>query len=134
MTRTDFVDRLVRVVYHAAVQGTLEILEHVPGRRPSRSLAELSQWYHSLSEADQQHIRDIARLSARKAMFGMLVVLDHDRPLYGEDEERGLLELRLTYENVSVLLNDPRGEPLHDIFAALVPLASEVEHQEPETG
>lgn len=121
MTSEEFVKRVQIAVYESTIKGALSLLEKPPGRRPSPGLVELSQWFNELSAEDKEHVRAAIQLAAGNAVFGMLVVLDGERSIREADEPLGLLELRHNTEGQSVLLNDPEGEPLHDIFRALIP-------------
>jgi len=121
MTNEEFICRIRKAVYEPAVEGSIAILEQPPGRRPPPALVELSLWYKRLSPEDKQHLRATIQLAARKAVFGMLTVLDGERSICEAEEDRGSLELRFNTKRQSVLLNDPAGEPLHDIFGNLVP-------------
>jgi hypothetical protein len=121
MTNEEFVKRVQMSVYESTIKGALSLLENPPGRRPSPGLVKLSQWFNKLSSEDREHVRAAIQLAVGNAVFGMLVVLDGERAIREAGEPQGLLELRYNTEDQSVLLNDPEGEPLHDIFCALVP-------------
>jgi hypothetical protein len=51
----------------------------------------------------------------------MLAVLDGVRSIHETSENAGRLELKYTIGSESTLINDPRGEFLHDLIAAEVP-------------
>ena len=123
MTSEEFVKRIQIAVYESAIRVSLSLLEKPPGRRPSQALVELSQWRNRLSPEDKEHVRATIELAVGNAVFGMLTVLDGEASIREAEEEVGSLELRFNTEGQSVLLNDPDGEPLHDIFGALVPPA-----------
>jgi hypothetical protein len=123
MTSEEFVKRIQVAVYDSATRGALSLLERPPGRRPSQALVRLSHWFNGLSPQDKEHIRSIIQMAVGNAVFGMLTVLDGERSIRKTKEETGALELYYRMEGQSVLLNDPEGEPLHDIFGALVPPA-----------
>lgn len=122
MTSAEFVDRIKRAVYSPALEGTLSLLVSPPGRRPSSALVELSQWFNRLPADDQERVRQTIQLGVRGAVFGMLTTLDGARSIL-EPGETGSLELRYESDEGSVLLNDPTGEALHDLFADFVPPA-----------
>ena len=121
MTSEEFVKRIQVVVYDATIKGACSLLESPPGRRPSPGLVKLSQWFNKLSSENREHVRTAIQMAVGNAVFGMLVVLDGDRAICEAGESQGLLELYYNTENKSVLLNDPEGEPLHDIFRELIP-------------
>jgi hypothetical protein len=121
MTNEEFISRIRKAVYEPAVKGSLTILEHPPGRRPSRALVELSQWFNRLSPEDKEGVRGTIQLAARAAVFGMLAVLDGVTAIREAGEEAGTLELRHSAGGQWVVLNDPGAEPLHDLFAGEVP-------------
>jgi hypothetical protein len=123
MTRDDFIKRVEIAVYESSIKGTLSLLIKPPGRRPSSSLAGISKWYNVLSTEDKERIHSIVQLAARTAVFAMLTVLDGVTSVRGAGEEIGSFELRYTQGTESVLLNDPRSELLHDLFASRVPPA-----------
>jgi len=122
MTSAQFIRCVRMAVYDSAVEGVLSLLEKPPGRRPSQVHVALSQWFTQLSPDDKARVGKIIELSAGQAVFGMLTVLDGVTSIR-EGGEKGILELRDKTEGLSVLLNDPAGEPLHDLFAELVPPA-----------
>jgi hypothetical protein len=120
MTSDEFVDRIRKAVYDSAVEDSLSLLQHPPGRRPSSTLLELSRWFNQLPNSDQERIHATVQLAVGQAVFGMLTVLDGDRSIR-QLGETGLLQLLYTQDNRSVLLNDPHREALHDLFAKQVP-------------
>ncbi len=121
MTSADFIQRVRIAVYESAIAGTLSLLHNPPGRRPSDALVELSQWFNQHSPDDKERIRGIIQLAVRDAVFEILTVLDGMSAIRKADEEIGFLELRYTTKGQSFLLNDPGGDPLHDLFAEQVP-------------
>jgi hypothetical protein len=122
MTNAEFINRLKIAVYESSIKGTLSLLEKSPGRSPSPSLVALSQWYNHLSIHDKECAQATIQLSVRASVFQMLTVLDGVTSLREAGEENGSLELRYNSGAESVLLNDPAGEMLHDIFASIVPV------------
>jgi hypothetical protein len=120
MTSDEFTKRIRQVVYDSSIEGVVGLLQKPPGRRPSQTLVALSQWFNQLPLDEKERIRATIQLAVRQAVFGMLTVLDGARSI-ADAEERGTLELRYNIEGQSVLLNDPAGEALHDLFAEQVP-------------
>ena len=117
MTSEEFVKRIHTAVYESAIGVSLTLLEHPPGRSPSPALVALSQWFRGLSPEDKRHVRMAIRFAVGNAVFGVLTVLDGERAIRVAEEECGSLELRYETSDRSVLLNDPEGKPLHDIFS-----------------
>jgi len=115
MNATEFVDAIQKAVRDAAAKGVMSLIESPPGRRPSAELTSLSQWFNSLAESDKQHVRKVATLASDHATFGFLAVLDGARVIE-EPADRGVLELRYTKSGKTVLLNDPKGEVLHELL------------------
>jgi hypothetical protein len=121
MTSDEFIRRIRMVVYDSMVRGTIALLEKPPGRRPHQGLVRLSQWFNQLSPEDKDYVEKTIQLSVRDAIFQFLTVLDGVVAFREADEEPGSFELWYKTPEESVLLNGPRGEFLHDIFAAEVP-------------
>ena len=115
MTSEKFIERIRQAVYEPSVKGVIGLLQSPPGRQPSQSLAALSQWFNQLPIDEKQQVQATIRLAVRQAVFDMLAVLDGVSSI-DDAEERGTLELRYNTERQSVLLNDPAGEFLHDLF------------------
>jgi hypothetical protein len=122
VTSKEFVRRIHIAVYERAVSGTKATLEKVPGRRPLPQLLSLSSWFNQLTPTDQQQVEAAIKLAVRNAVFGVLAVLDGDRSIRQSDEELGTLRLLYDDSSHSVLINDPNGDVLHDLFAEHVPL------------
>jgi hypothetical protein len=121
MTSEEFTQRIRQAVYESSTEGVIRLLERPPGRRPSQTLVALSQWFNQLPQSEKEQVRATVKLAARAAVFGMLTVLDGVTSIREAGEDTGSLELRYTTEAASVLLNDPAGEYLHDLFAEQVP-------------
>jgi hypothetical protein len=123
MTSEEFVRRIRLAVYEPAIEGCLSLLEKPPGRRPAESIVALSQWYNQLPPDDKERVRATIQMGVGKAVFGMLTVLDGVRAIREAGEETGTLELRYITGGRSILINDPTGEFLHDLFNEQVPPA-----------
>jgi len=121
MTSEEFVRRIQMMIYRSSIDGNISYLEDPPGRRPDPIVIKLSQWFKKLSSEDKEYLRAIIQMAVGDAVFGMLVILDGDRTIREAGEPLGKLELRYNVENQSILLNDPKGDPLHDIFRDLAP-------------
>jgi hypothetical protein len=121
MTAKQFTERIRRAVYESSVEGVIGLLQKPPGRRPSPTLVDLSQWFNQLPLDEKERVRATIHLAVRASVFGMLTVLDGVTSIRENGEPSGSLELRYNSEEQSVLLNDPAGELLHDLFASQVP-------------
>ncbi|MEY2493787.1 MAG: hypothetical protein QOJ45_279 [Verrucomicrobiota bacterium] len=119
MNASKFVEVIRRVVFQlAAVDGTIRTLRKGPsGRRPDPNLKLLSEWYKALPQGDRDRVEEIIRQAAKSAVFNFLVVLDGDLQIEDPDD-RGTLALWHEKDGKDVLLNDPNGERLHDLFIA----------------
>ncbi|ANI28420.1 hypothetical protein PL78_01000 [Yersinia entomophaga] len=116
MDANKFVDILNLVVKDAAVEDIISILESPPGKKPSKELVDLSGFYNSQADEAKEFIKQIIKLVADDALFGMLCVIDGVRAIE-DDENKG--ELVLTYQKdneLSVVLNEDKD--LHDIYNA----------------
>lgn len=118
MNAAEFVAALKTAASEAAANGTLEVLRRPPGRRPDPSLVGVSEWFVGLSPEDQRGVAAAIDLTARQALYNVLLVLDGLLTLepYGDKGE-----LRLTFDDGSSqqLLNDPDGEELTVLFKEL---------------
>ncbi|MEY2493791.1 MAG: hypothetical protein QOJ45_283 [Verrucomicrobiota bacterium] len=118
MNAAKFVDAIRRFVFQGAVDDTIQLLSEGPaGRSPKPSLRALSDWYKALPPEDRDRVAQVANRSAEAAVFGFLVVLDGDRQIE-DPNDRGTLALWHEKDGKDVLLNDPNGERLHDLFIA----------------
>jgi hypothetical protein len=115
MDGNELISRLKRV-RDSAVEATICNLQSPPGRRPYRSLVELSQWYNSQDEEGRKRIADVARYTAHSALFGIAAVLDGVRAFDDDPESR--LELVLVRGEKREVLNDPDHQQLIDFVGA----------------
>jgi hypothetical protein len=122
MTSKEFIKRICIVVHDSAIKGAISWLEKPSGRRPSKTMIDLSMWYNKLSPEDAEQIRRTIELAVGHAVFGMLAVLDGERSIREASEPLGRFELHYKVGEQSVLLNDPTTMPLHDLFVEQVPL------------
>jgi hypothetical protein len=112
----DFVEAIKVQVSDAAVVGLTSQLEKPAGRRPAAKLLRLSEWYRSLSEANQEFVREIVRESAESATFGFFCILDGVRAIESRPA-KGSLELIYRTADQPILLNDPNAlDHLHDLY------------------
>jgi len=114
MKREDVVARLRELTADGVAPGMVGLLEAPPGRKPQPALAAASRWYRALPAEAREHVRWIAEEAAQTSLFGVLAVLDGVRKL--DDDPHLKLELRLVDQSESLLLNEERGEYLHDLL------------------
>lgn len=115
MNPESFVEALRQVVIESTSASIQEILENPPGRKPSREIIELSEWYKKSGEINRDMILKLVRESIQIATFGFLCVLDGVRSIE-DTEEKGQLKLIFEKGDESVLLNDPEKEYLHNLL------------------
>lgn len=90
MNANEFVSAIQIYVLESAVDSTISNLARPPGRRVAPELSARSEWFNSLSDAEADMVRAVARDAARAAVFGFLAVLDGARVI---DSEKGNFEL-----------------------------------------
>jgi hypothetical protein len=103
----DFVAALRAAVFDPTVKGVMSNLAQPPGRRPSESLREASQWFNGLSEADRRFVHYVVRDATHAALFGVLTLLDGVRAL--DDPPHGALRLTLVAPDGRESLLNPSG-------------------------
>ena len=110
MDVSEFVQVIRQQVEQPAVDGCLKNYRNPPGRRPSESLVQLSDWYKSLADEDKTMLERAMRDSVNEAIFGFFCVLDGVRVIEN-GEEQAELELWHVKQGVRTRINDPK---LHD--------------------
>lgn len=90
-----------------------------PGKNPTAVRSRLNEWFSTLTERDRQRVEDAIHLAVNGLMFEFFCVLDGVKPIEN-GPEKGRLELWYTRGESRTLLNDRRGEPLHDVFRSLI--------------
>lgn len=118
MNVTEFVNAIRMAVENTAVNGQLKSYRAPPGRKPSEDLVELSNWYKSLTKADQEMLGKAMRDAVGASIFGFLCVLDGVRVIENS-LERGELELWYVKDGNRTLINDPSENLLHDEYNAV---------------
>jgi len=122
MNNETFVERIKICVYDVAIRIVKSNLKEVQGRSPRKSDLARSQWYNQLSDQDRAMVDEVIADSVRSAVFGMLMVIDGERPIRDGDEPDGACELRYRTEDGEESLLTGGNNPLGDIFLATVPL------------
>ena len=118
MTVDEFIGALKIQTSDGAVTGTVKNLERVPGRKPREKDLIASAWYGSLPDADREMVKSAMRKAAQLAVFSFLCVVD-GVSVIDDGPQHGSLKLLYTRNGDELLLNDPRGEYLHDVYNAL---------------
>lgn len=113
MDASEFVQAIRQQVEQPAVDGCLENYRDPPGRRPSESLVQMSDWYESLADEDKSMLERAMRDSADAAIFGFFCVLDGVRGVE-DGKEQAELELWHVKQGVRTRINDPKQNMLHD--------------------
>ena len=115
MDKEQFVTIVDKFVHKTNVEGMKLILSNPPGRGPKPKHNKLSKWFDALSEKDKEKVYEIIEITSHGCVFGFLCVLDEVRKI---EEGENVGRLRLYYEkgNSSTIINDDKGDFLHDIF------------------
>ena len=112
MDSQEFVDLIKRVVSDAAITDTVSVLTSPPGRKPSKPLLEMSEFYNKQSLDDKARIDMIIKNSVEEAVFGFFCVLDGVRAIEDFDD-KGTLSL---YHEGEVTIKLNSNGDLHDIY------------------
>lgn len=116
MNSDKFIDVIKLVVRDAAIEDTISILGSPPGRKPSKELVELSEFYNGMTDKDKVSVNNIIKRAVDDAVFGFLCVIDGVRAIE-DGEDKG--ELTLTYSKGNLPpININEDNELHDIFNA----------------
>lgn len=117
MNQEDFVRFMLVAVVEGAVRGTLATVEHPSGRDPDASLLALSEWFRRLSSSDKGRVAEIAELTAKQALYNVLLIADGLLPLK-HDGELCEVEMYVTSPAGRYWLNDPSSEELTAVLKA----------------
>ncbi|NAT16946.1 hypothetical protein CU666_20805 [Pseudomonas syringae pv. actinidifoliorum] len=112
MTPQDFVDVIRLVVSDAAISDTVDVISSPPGRKPDKSLVEISEFYNCQSEDGKRNIEKIIKKSVEEAVFGFFCVLDGVRAIENS-ENKGSLSLLYEGDVIAKLNADA---DLHDRY------------------
>lgn len=118
MDAETFVEAIKLVVRDSSARGVCEEMTKPSGRKPPADLLAMSEWFNSLSEEEQANVRKVAEMSADAATFGFLCAIDGVLAIEGYGE-KGDLVLLFHKHGEEIVLNDPHGEMLHDIYNAV---------------
>lgn len=115
MNPEQFISALKVAVVRGANNSVLSLLNDPPGRKTAEKWIEMSTWFNSLSGKDKEMVQRIISESVESAVFGFLCVLDGVRAIE-DDENKGELLLFFQKDGERILLNDPAGGNLHELF------------------
>jgi len=115
MSRDELIDGLKSETSDSSVRATMSWLRKPAGRQPARRKVELSEWFNNLPDSDKTRVEQIVRESAELAIFSFLALLD-GVAFIEQGEEKGRFELHYYRGGERLLVNDPQGEYLHDIY------------------
>ena len=107
----DFVSAIEKCVLESAVDNTISLLKHPPGRKVAPDVAARSEWFNRLSDTEAELVRAVIHDAAHSAIFGFFAVLDHARVV---DDEKGVFELYYVGQE-KTLLNSP-DIALHELL------------------
>jgi hypothetical protein len=119
LNKDEFISAIIVAVHDSAIKGMKTNLTCQPGRRPHEKAKETSRWFNSLSEEDKHQVEEIIKQAVHASVFGFLCVLDGVRAIE-LTPEKGSLELIFNKNGNKTLINDERGEMLHDIYQSKI--------------
>ena len=119
MNSEGFIKSIKKVIHDDVVSGLIGYLENPTGRKPPKSLVHLSEYISNLSQNEKSTLQKIIAHATHSKIFGLLAVLDGVRAI---ENSSGKGELKLYWEKGEerILLNDPEGEDLHDLYQSEV--------------
>jgi hypothetical protein len=82
MDAEDFVTGVRTAVFESSIKATLATVGEPVGKAPTEERLDLAEWYNGLGDADSARARELVRLAADQAVFGMLAVLDGVRTVH----------------------------------------------------
>jgi hypothetical protein len=118
VTAEDFVRIVDLQAAKGAAEATLSALVTPPGRTPALRDRELASWYQQSSPAEKANIKAVVEEATQQAVFSVFALLDGVASL-GAEYGSGELALFYRENKEHVLLNDPNGRELHNIFNRL---------------
>lgn len=119
MNKEEFVAAIKVAVHDSAVKGMKTIITSPPGRKPHNSMLKTSRWFNSLPDEDKHQVEEIIKQTVHASVFGFLCVLDGVSAIESTSE-KGSLELTFNKNGNKTLINDERGEMLHDLYQSVV--------------
>jgi hypothetical protein len=117
MNKEAFVNAVQLAVEDGAVTSTIQLLSHLPGRKPDERLLALSGWFNQISLSDRQQVERVIEMTAHAALFNLLCVLDGARAIE-DGPVKGTLELSYRHGKTNIILNSDDGDILYDLIEA----------------
>ncbi len=119
MNKNEFIAAIRIAVHDSAIKGMKTNLASPPGRKPHEKTKETSRWFNSLPDEDEHQVEEIIKQTVHASVLGFLCVLDGVSAIESTSE-KGSLELIFNKNGNKILINDERGEMLHDIYQSEV--------------
>jgi hypothetical protein len=116
MKAEEFIKSIKVAVHDETVSSVFAELRKPAGRKPTSEKKELSDWFNSLDETDQQRVMLIIKETSSTAVFGLLCLFDGVRALNNNNTDR--LKISVISEDSSSETKVHDGTPpfLHDLF------------------
>ncbi len=112
MNANTFIDRIIKLVIHSAIEDVISNLENPPGRNPDKNLIFMSKKYLELDDNQRELINLVTKDSVETAVFYFLSILDGVKKF----DDSGELKLSFIENQDETLINDENLEFLHDIL------------------
>ena len=116
MTSEQFI-KAMKLINNSGIAGLMEFIDHPPGRSPSKTVLNVSDFFHRLNAEEQKIFRDALNMASEKAYYSFLLMLDGLRA-FEPAGPKGKLEL--IYHNADgtehIVLNDPNADFLSTLF------------------
>lgn len=118
MNTESFVKKVKNSQRISTKDALIRLLEAPPGRKPRKSLVQLSIWYNQLSEDDKKNLEKVILETIDSTLFGFFCILDHVG-FIEDDPEKTKFELYGINKGKKILINDPNQEEMHNIYNSL---------------
>ena len=119
MNKEEFIAAIKVTVHDSAIKGMQSNLTFPPGRKPHKKVKDSSRWFNSLPEEDKHQVEEVIKQAVHASVFSFLCVLD-GVSVIESTPEKGSLELVFNKNSDKKLINDERGDTLHDIYQSEV--------------
>ncbi len=117
MDANKFIEAIKEVVGEGSIRGVQSQLLKPTGRKPSKNLVAMSNWYNGLNDGDKGMVIKIIRESVQMGIFSFLCIID-GVSFVENGPDKGQFKLIFEKNNDQFLINDPTHEFLHDLFNA----------------
>jgi hypothetical protein len=119
MNAEEFVKGLKIVLRDGAKEDFFRHFENLPGRKPHKKSAFISEGVKKLNEEEKKLLELIIDRNIDQTIFSFLCILDHVSFIEPEGEKT-TFELYAVKNGERALINDPKNEELHDLYNSLV--------------